>query len=37
MTSAVSQQMIYSIPFRDGAPYLYYDPNELGKTISRSA
>lgn len=29
MTSAVSQQMIYSIPLRDGAPYLYYDPGEL--------
>jgi predicted acylesterase/phospholipase RssA len=29
MTSAVSQQMIYSIPFRDGTPTLYYDPNEL--------
>ena len=29
MTSAVSQQMIYSIPLRDGAPYLYYDPDEL--------
>jgi len=29
MTSAVSQQMIYGIPFRDGTPTLYYDPNEL--------
>jgi hypothetical protein len=29
MTSAVSQQMVYSIPLRDGAPYLYYDPDEL--------
>ncbi len=29
MTSAVSQQMVYSIPFRDGSPYLYYDPDEL--------
>lgn len=29
MTSAVSQQMVYSIPFRDGTPYLYYDPEEL--------
>ncbi len=29
MTSAVSRQMIYGIPFRDGTPTLYYDPNEL--------
>lgn len=29
MTSAVSQQMIYGIPFREGTPTLYYDPNEL--------
>jgi len=29
MTSAVSQQMVYSIPFRDGSPGLYYDPDEL--------
>lgn len=29
MTSAVSQHMIYSIPFRDGSPSLYYDPDEL--------
>ena len=29
MTSAVSQQMVYSIPFRDASPYLYYDPDEL--------
>jgi hypothetical protein len=25
MTTAVSQQMCYSVPFRDGAPALYYD------------
>jgi predicted acylesterase/phospholipase RssA len=29
MTSAVSQQMIYGIPFRDGVPTLYYEPAEL--------
>jgi hypothetical protein len=29
MTSAVSQQMVYSIPFREGSPGLYYDPEEL--------
>jgi len=29
MTSAVSQQMIYGIPFREGTPTLYYDPSEL--------
>jgi hypothetical protein len=29
MTSAVSQQMIYSIPFRDGVPTLYYEIGEL--------
>lgn len=28
MTSAVSQKMIYSIPFRDGTPTFYYDPEE---------
>ncbi|MDH0862913.1 patatin-like phospholipase family protein [Mitsuaria sp. GD03876] len=28
MTSAVSQQMAYSIPFRKGTPTFYYDPVE---------
>lgn len=28
MTSAVSQQMVYSIPFRAGTPPFYYDPEE---------
>lgn len=31
MTSAVSQQMIYGIPFREGAPPLYYDPDEFAR------
>lgn len=29
MTSAVSQQMVYGIPFREGTPTLYYDPQEF--------
>lgn len=29
MTSAVSQHMIYGIPFREGMPPLCYDPEEL--------
>jgi predicted acylesterase/phospholipase RssA len=28
MTTAVSQQMVYSIPFREGTPSFYYDPDE---------
>lgn len=28
MTSAVSQKMMYSIPFREGTPTFYYDPVE---------
>lgn len=28
MTTAVSQQMVYGIPFRDGTPPFYYDPKE---------
>lgn len=28
MTSAVSQQMVYSVPFRPGTPAFYYDPTE---------
>ncbi|WP_082938839.1 patatin-like phospholipase family protein [Mitsuaria sp. 7] len=28
ITSAVSQQMVYSIPFRPGTPMFYYDPTE---------
>lgn len=31
MTSAISQQMIYSIPFREGTPTFYYDPVEWQK------
>jgi predicted acylesterase/phospholipase RssA len=28
MTSAISQQMAYSVPFRPGTPTFYYDPDE---------
>ncbi|MFV3291535.1 patatin-like phospholipase family protein [Pseudomonas sp. NY11955] len=28
MTTAISQQMVYGIPFRDGTPPFYYDPQE---------
>lgn len=31
MTSAVSQQMIYSIPFREGSLPFYYDPEEWNR------
>ena len=31
MTSAVSQQMVYSIPFRAGTPPFYYDPEEWAR------
>jgi len=31
MTSAVSQQMAYAIPFRDGTPGFYYDPEQWAK------
>lgn len=31
MTSAISQQMIYSIPFRPGTPTFYYDPEEWSR------
>lgn len=31
MTSAVSQQMVYGIPFREGTPTLYYETNELNR------
>jgi predicted acylesterase/phospholipase RssA len=36
MTSAVSQQMIYSIPFRDGTPTFYYDPVEWKRLFPKS-
>jgi len=36
MTSAVSQQMIYSIPFRDGTPTFLYDPVEWSKLFPAS-
>jgi len=28
MTSAISQQMVYGIPFREGTPRFHYDPDE---------
>jgi predicted acylesterase/phospholipase RssA len=31
ITSAVSQQMVYSIPFRPGTPMFYYDPTEWSR------
>lgn len=31
MTTAISQQMVYSIPFRAGTPRFYYDPEEWAK------
>jgi len=31
MTSAVSQQMVYSVPFRPGTPRFYYDPQEWSR------
>lgn len=31
ITSAVSQQMVYSIPFRPGTPMFYYDPLEWSR------
>lgn len=31
ITSAVSQQMVYSIPFRPGTPMFYYDPQEWSR------
>ncbi|WP_431264579.1 hypothetical protein ACQ859_03160 [Roseateles chitinivorans] len=31
ITSAVSQQMVYSIPFRPGTPMFYYDPAEWSR------
>ncbi len=34
MTSAVSQQMVYSIPFREGTSRFYYDPREWARLFS---
>lgn len=31
MTSAISQQMVYGIPFRKGTPRFHYDPDEWGR------
>lgn len=36
MTTAVSQQMVYSIPFRDGTPTFYYDEDEWSKLFPES-
>ena len=36
MTSAVSQKMIYSIPFREGTPTFYYDPVEWRQLFPRA-
>ncbi|HWH84715.1 MAG TPA: patatin-like phospholipase family protein [Burkholderiaceae bacterium] len=36
MTSAISQQMIYSIPFRDGTPTFLYDPVEWARLFPTS-
>lgn len=36
ITSAISQQMVYSIPFRPGTPPLYYDPDEWKELFPRS-
>ncbi len=31
MTSAISQQMVYAVPFRDGTPRFFYDPVEWSR------
>jgi predicted acylesterase/phospholipase RssA len=36
MTTAVSQQMVYGIPFRADAPTFYYDPAEWAKLFPQS-
>lgn len=36
MTSAVSQQMVYGIPFRPGTPPFYYDPDEWARLFPRA-
>lgn len=36
MTSAVSQQMVYGIPFRPGSPQFYYDPEEWAQLFPKS-
>ncbi|GKT24383.1 patatin-like phospholipase family protein [Acidovorax sp. SUPP3334] len=36
MTTAISQQMVYSIPFRDGTPSFYYDPEEWSLLFPKS-
>lgn len=36
MTSAVSQQMVYGIPFRPGSPQFYYDPEEWARLFPKS-
>nr|WP_269140155.1 patatin-like phospholipase family protein [Pseudothauera nasutitermitis] len=36
MTSAISQQMVYGIPFRPGTPPFYYDPEEWARLFPKS-
>jgi hypothetical protein len=36
MTSAVSQQMVYGIPFRKGTPAFHYDPEEWARLFPPS-
>lgn len=36
MTSAVSQQMVYGIPFRPGTAPFYYDPDEWARLFPRA-
>jgi predicted acylesterase/phospholipase RssA len=36
ITSAVSQQMVYSIPFRPGTPMFYYDPLEWSRLFPQA-
>ncbi|UCV05824.1 patatin-like phospholipase family protein [Dechloromonas denitrificans] len=37
MTTAISQQMCYSIPFRDGCPPFYYDEDEWSRLFPAEA
>ncbi|OWQ86203.1 hypothetical protein CDN99_20415 [Roseateles aquatilis] len=36
MTSAVSQQMVYSVPFRPGTPTFFYDPTEWARLFPKT-
>ncbi|NYH11939.1 patatin-like phospholipase family protein [Pseudomonas moraviensis] len=35
-TTAISQQMVYGIPFREGVPSFYYDPHEWALLFPKS-